>query len=249
MIFCTDPRLRKRGSSHTLSLERIEALSSTQVVLSEKSSGIQERTNAAVNQVHDSVQALGMAAITTQQQSMLAFEQLSDKIQHMSGSSTGQSETVSATCNAILELLKQHFPAKSGNSVAEDFGHEAFPHHTSENPEEMQVDAKAQDTSGDGDNCLRDALDRLCHLAKEAGKTVHCEQAETILCDIQQVFELLLEAEEKAFVKERKGKRSRENYESDVMEDQLLYQREVKRIKGFLSASQSIAINEKGKFL
>ena len=58
MIFYTDPRLRKRGSSHTLSLERIEALSSTQAVLGEKSSGIQERTNAAVNKVHDTSKLL-----------------------------------------------------------------------------------------------------------------------------------------------------------------------------------------------
>ncbi len=136
----------------------------------------------------------------------------------MSGSSTGQSETLNVTCNTILELLKQHFPAKPRNSVAEDLRHEAFLHQTSEDPKEIQVDTKGQDTSGDDDR-LWDALDRLCHLAKEAGKTVHCEEAETILCDIQQVFELLLEAEEKEFVKERKGKRSRETYESDVMED------------------------------
>lgn len=58
MIFYTDPCLRKRGSSHTLSLERIEALSSTQAVQSEKSSSIQERTNTAVNKVHDSVKLL-----------------------------------------------------------------------------------------------------------------------------------------------------------------------------------------------
>ena len=247
MTFYAHPRLRKRGSSHTLSLERIEASSSTQAVLSEKSSGIQEKTNTAVNQVHDSVQALGMAAITSQQQNMLAFEQLSDKIQHISSSSTGQSENLNSTCNAILNLLKQHFPAKPGNPVAKDFQHETFPHQTSEDPEEMQVDANAQDTSGD-DNSLRHALDRLCHLAKEAGKTVHCEEAEKILSDIQQIFELLLEAEEKEFVKDRKGKRSREDDKSDDVEDQLLYQREVKRIKGFISASQSIAINEKGKF-
>ena len=247
MTFYTHPRLRKRGSSHTLSLERIEASSSTQAVLSEKSSGIQERTNTAVNQVHDSVQALGMAAITSQQQNMLAFEQLSDKLQHISGSSTGQSETLNTTCNAILELLKQHFPAKPGNPVAKDIRHEDFPHQTSEDPEEMQVDANAQDTSSD-DNGLLHALDRLRHLATEAGKTAHCEQAETILRDIQQVFELLLETEEKKFEKERKGKRSRETNNSDDVEDQLLYQREVKRITGFISASQSIAINEKGKF-
>ena len=247
MIFYAEPCHRKRGSSHTLSLERIEAGSSAQAVLSEKSLGIQERTNAAVNRVHGSVQALGMAAITSQQQSMLAFEQLGDKIHHMSGSSTGQSESLNATCNAILELLKQQFPAKSRELVAEDLRHEAFPLYTSEDPEESQVDAKAQDASGD-DNRLRHALDRLCHLAKEAGKTVHCEEAETILCDIQQIFELLLEAEEKEFEKEKKGKQSRKIYNSDVTEDQLLYQREVKRIKGFISASQSIAINEKGKF-
>ena len=247
MIFYTDSRFRKRGFSHTVSLERIEALSSTHAIQSEKSSSMQERTNAAVDKVHDSVQALGMAAMTSQQQSMLAFEQLSDKIHHMSSSSTGQSETLNATCNAILELLKQHFPANSGNSAAEDFQHKAFPHHTNEDSEEMEVDAKAQDTLGD-DNCLRHALDRLCRLAKEVGKTVHCEEAETILYDIQQIFEFLLEAEEKEFVNDRKGKRLRKNDESDDIEDQLSYQREVKRIKGFISASQSIAINEKGKF-
>ena len=262
MILYSNPHLRKRGSSHTVSLERVEALSSTQAVLSEKSSGIQERTNAAVTQVNDSIQALEMTTSTSQQQTLLAFEQLSNKIQHMSSSSTGQSETLNATCNAILELMKQHFPAKPQRSVAEAFRHEASLHYPSEDPEEMQVDAKAHDNSGDvnsgddnpgddnpgGDESLKQALDRLCRLAKEAGKTVHCEEAETILYDIQQVFKLLLEAEEKKFVEDRKGKRSRKTYQSDLTEDQLLYQREVKRIKGFMSASQSIAINEKGKF-
>ena len=238
----TDLSLRKRGPSQTVTLERVEALSNTQAVLSEKTSSTLESPNTTVNQVNDAVQALEMTATTSHQSTSLALEQLNDKMQYLSGLSTGQSETLNATCNAILELLKQQLPVRSQQS-AESSRSEAIPSGAAESSRETELEGRAQDDVGD-DERLQHAIDRLCHLTKEKEKTVFSAEAETIIHDVQQIFELLLEADQEQYVEDRKGKRPREN---DTMDDQLLYQHEVKRIKGFLSASHCIAINDKGQ--
>ena len=228
-----------------MSLERVEALSSTQAVLGEKTSSTLERTNTTVNQVNDSVQALELTANTSHKSTSLALEQLNDKMQHLAGLSTGQSETLNATCNAILELLKQQLPVRSQQS-AEALRHETIPFGAAESSRETDMGGRAQDDVGD-DERLQHAIDRLCHLTKEKEKTVFSAEAQTIIHDVQDIFELLFEADEKERVEDRKRKRLRETYESDMTDDDhLLYQHEFKRIRGLLSASHCIAINEKG---
>ena len=86
-----------------MSLEQVEALSQTQIVLSTKNSNTLESTKTAVDQLNDNVRTLETTANTSQQDACLALEQLSNKMQHLSGLPTAQSE-LSATCNAILEL-------------------------------------------------------------------------------------------------------------------------------------------------
>lgn len=229
-----------------MSLKRVEALSNTQAVLSEKTSSTLERTNTTVNQVNDSVQALELTASTSHQSTLLALAQLNDRMQDLSGLSTGQSETLNATCNAILELLKQQFPVKSQQSATESFRHEAIPPGQTETVRDMEMDGRAQGNVG-GDERLQHAIDRLCHLTKKKEQTVFSAEAETIIHDVQHIFELLLEADKEERIEDRKRKRSRETYESDKTDDDLLlYQYEVKRIRSFLSASHCISINEKG---
>ena len=229
-----------------MGLKRIEALSNTQAVLSEKTSSTLERTNITVNQVNDSVQALEMTASTSHQSTLLALAQLNDRMQDLSGLSTGQSETLNATCNAILELLKQQFPVRSQQSGTESFRHEAIPPGAAETDRDMGKDGLGQGNVG-SDERLQHAIDRLCHLTQEKEQTVFSAEAETIIHDVQHIFELLLEADEQERVEDRKRKRLRKAYESDMTDDEyLLYQHEVKRIRGFLSASHCIAINEKG---
>ena len=230
-----------------MSLERVEALLKKHVVLSTKDSSNLERTKASVNHVNNSVQAFGMIANASHQSTLLSLEQLNEKMQHLTSLSTGQSETLNATCSAILELLKQQLPAKPQQSAVEAFQHEAVSPGAIEDFEEMETEGKAYDKSSD-DNGLQDALDRLCHLAKQKEKTVFSEEAETIIHNIQYIFELLLKAEEEECKEERKGKRSWESYERDITDDHPLYQHEVKRIKGLLSASHCVSINEKGQY-
>lgn len=226
-----------------MSLERVEALSQTQIVLSTKSSNTLESTKTAVDQLNDNVRALETTANTSQQDACLALEQLSNKMQHLSGLPTAQSE-LSATCNAILELLKQQLPAKPQISAAKTLQDEAVPPRAAETFEEMELEGKSHDSSDDDDDLLC-ALDRLRQLAKENEKTMFSEEAEAIIHDVQHISDLLFEAEEDGSRKERKGKRPRKSYESD-MDDDLLYQQEVKRIKGLLAVSHCISINEKG---
>ena len=243
----TDLASSKRGYSHTMSIESLEALANTHVVLSAKNLSTLETTNAAVNQINDSVQAFGTTANASHQSTLLSLEQLGDKMQHLSGLSIAQSENLNATCNAILELLKQQLPAKPHQSATEAFQHEAVRPGAVEDSEEMKMEAKAHDSSGDN-NDLQHALDRLCHFAKQKEKTVFSEEAETILHNIQHIFELLLEAEEEECGEKRKGKRLWDLYEEDITDDHQLYQHEAKRIKGLLSASHCISINEKGQY-
>ncbi|KAL8751455.1 MAG: hypothetical protein Q9184_006067 [Pyrenodesmia sp. 2 TL-2023] len=188
--------------------------------------------------MNNSVQAFGTTANTSHQ----SLEQLSDMVQNLSGMSTAQSEILNTICNAILELRKQQVPA------AEVSQHNGIPSegptYSEEMEMEMEIDTETQDSSDDGNGLLH-VLDRLCHLAQEIGKTVFSEEAEKSIHDIQDIFELLLQAEEQEHGRESKGKRLWESCDTDNTEDHLLDQPEVKRIKGLLSASHCISINEK----
>lgn len=229
-----------RGSSHTVSLERVEALSHTQIALSTKSSSTLESTKTAVDQINNNIQTLGTTANTSHQDTCLALEQLGNKVQQLSGLSTTQSENLSA----IYELLKQQRTAKYQQPVGKASQHEAVSPGAVETFEEMDLDGKEHDSSDDDDGLLH-ALDRLCQFAKEKEKTVFSEDAEAIINDVQHICDLLPEAVEARSVKEMKGKRLRTSYESD-MDKNLLYRQEAKRIKGLLTASHCISINEKG---
>lgn len=223
-----------------MSLERVEALSHTQIALSTKSSSTLESTKIAVDQVDNNIQALGTTANASHQDTCLALEQLGNKVQQLSGLSTTQSENL----GAIYELLKQQLSAKHQQPVGKASRHEAVSPGVAETFEEMNLDGKEHDSSDDDDGLLR-ALGRLCQFAKEKEKTVFSEDAETIINDVQHICDLLIEAVEDRSVKEMKGKRLRSSYESDK-DNNLLYRQEAKRIKGLLTASHCISINEKG---
>lgn len=229
-----------------MSLERVEALSNTQLVLSTKNASTLETTGAVVNQVCDSIQALGTIANASHQSTSVSMEQLSNKVEHLAGLSIGQSETLNATCNAILELLKQQLPSNPQHSATKAFQHEAISPGVMYISEEAETAEKTHINSGENHG-LQYALDRLCHFANHKEKTAFSEEAETIIRNLQHIFKLLLKAEEEDCAEERKGKRYRESYERDSTDDSRLYQSEVKRIKRLLGASHCVSINETGQ--
>ena len=242
--FRIDRPFSGRGFSHTMSLEQIEALSRTHLVLSTKNASTLARTNTVTNQVSDSIQALGTIANASHQCTLLSLEQLSDKMQYLSGLSTGQSETLNATCNAILELLKQQLPAKPLHSAAKAFQHETMLPGAMNNSQKVEMEGKAHITSDD-DHGLQNALDRLCHFAKQKEKTAFSEEAETVIRNLQHILKLQLLAEEEERGEGRKDKTYGETYERDITHNNLLYQDEVKQIKRMLGASHCVSINEK----
>ena len=230
-----------------MSLDKIEALSRTHLVLSRKNASTLERTDTVVNQVSDSIQALGTIANASHQSTLLSLEQLSDKMQYLSGMSSGQSETLNATCNAILELLKQQLPAIPLHSAAKSNQHEATSPEAMNHSQEVETEGKVHISSCD-DHSLQNALDRLCHFAKQKEKTAFSEEAETVIRSLQHILKLLLLAEEEECGEERKGKTYRESYERDIAHNSLLYKDEVRQIKRMLGASHCVSINEKSQY-
>ena len=61
--------------------------------------------------------------------------------------------------------------------------------------------------------------------------------------DVQEVLDLLTKDEGEECFKDRKGKRRRDSYDKAAEQ-----KREVKRIKGLLTVSNSVAINSKGEY-
>ena len=239
--------ISERGSSHTMSLEKIEALSRTHLVLSTKNASTLERTDTVVNQVSDSIQALGTIANASHRSTLLSLEQLSDKMQYLSGLSTGQSETLNATCNAILELLKQQLPAKPLHSAAKASQHEAISPGAMNHSQKVETEGETPINSGD-DHGLQNALDRLCQFAKQKEKTAFSEEAETVIRNLQHILKLLLLAEEEECGEGTKGKTYRESHERDIAHNSLPYQDEVRQIKRMLGASHCVSINEKSQY-
>ena len=237
LSFITDIVFRKRGSKHTHSLERVEKLSNTQVVLSTSNSDTLERAIVAVGQVRDSVQGIGAASQASDQRSTEALRMLGDKMEDIASLSTEQSNTL----EAIFELLKQQFSAK-GQGTSGD----TIPAEAAENSEDVDMDADAH-ASPSGYDDLQDSLSRLRHLAQEKQKTVFSAEADAIIQDLEQIFFPTLNAErDERSDENNKGKRRRDSTESDSNGEELEYQHEIKRIKGLLTASHCVAVNDKG---
>ena len=212
-------------------------------MITERNSDTLQGTGATLNQVNDNVRALDASHQTILQ----AVEQLSDIVQHDSGLSLAQSKTLNATCSKILELVERYLPGKPQHSSAESSRCRSISSRGPKNSDEKVVKPNSHQDPSDNTG-LQHALDRLSHLSKEKEKTLFYEEAETILRDVEHIYELLLAAEEMGCVEDEMIKRSREHCESDVKNDRTHYRHEANRIKGLLGTSRSIAINEKGEY-
>lgn len=178
LSFITDIVLRKRGSTHTQSLERVEVLSNKQVALSASNSDTLERAIAAVGQMRDSVQGIGAASQASDQRSSQALRMLGDKMEDIASLSTEQSNTL----EAIFELLKQQFSKKDQETSGE-----TVPAEAAETSENVDMDANAHASSSGYDD-IQESLSRLRHLAQEKQKTVFSAEADAIIQDLEHIF-------------------------------------------------------------
>lgn len=237
LSFIADIVFRKRGSSHSHSLERVEVLSNKQVALSTSNSDTLERTIGAVGQILDSMHGIREEFQASDQRSSQALSRLGDRMEDIASLSTEQSNTL----EAIFELLKQQFSAnKQGTSGA------TVPTEAAKPSDDADIDANTHANSSGYDD-LQASLSRLRHLAQEKQKTVFSAEADAIIHDIEQIFFTPLNAErDERSSKDNKGKRRRDSTESDSESDELEYQHVIKRIKGLLTTSHCVAVNDKG---
>ena len=184
---------------------------------------------------HQSVKSLDAKMNSSNTATRQILEELGDKVQNLSGWSAEQSDN----SHAILDLLKQLVSEKSPVSDAEPPGAAA-----ASNARNACGIEELAETLDEDDTDIQECLDRLCRLAEKTATTIYSEDAETIVDDLQNVLDLMMTG--KKCVKDGKGKRRRESHESTTDDKTLQNQREVKRMKGILSASQYISLNGRG---
>ena len=238
LSFIADIVLRKRGSAHTHNLERVEVLSNQQVVLTDSNSDKLDQTIGAVGQIRDKLGGIKEAFEASDQRSSQALACLGDRLKNITSLSPEQSNIL----EAVLELFKQQVSAnnqgKSGATV---------PTEVAEPCDDTDMDAKAHANLSGYDD-LQASLSRLRHLAQEKQKTVFSAEADAIIHDVEHIFFTTLNAERDArSSKDSKGKRRRDSIESNSESDELEYQHEIKRIKGLLTTSHCVAVNDKGR--
>ncbi|KAL8823587.1 MAG: hypothetical protein Q9191_005720 [Dirinaria sp. TL-2023a] len=214
----------RRLSLHS---ERVEVLFDKQHALSATNSNTLEKTRECVDKVHDIVTDFGQTTQESCQSAGQTLEGIEDKVRALTGMSTGQSTKL----DAILEVLKQLLPRNAQ-------------HHASaatETIDDAEIEKKAHEVSEE--HGLRDSLNRLSLLAQEKEKTMFSNEAESIICDIEQLLAISLKAEEST---KAGSKRGRVFYDDDSNDDRhLQYQHEVKRMRGHLTASHCLVVNEK----
>ena len=237
LSFIADIVLRKRGSTHTHNLERVEVLSNQQVVLTNSNSDKLEQTIGAVGQIRDKLDGIREAFEASDQRSSQALTGLGDRMKNITSLSPEQSNTL----EAIFELFKQQFSANNrGRSGA------TVPTEAAEPSNDTDMDANAH-TNSNGFDDLQASLSRLRRLAQEKQKTVFSAEADAIIHDIEHIFFTPLNAERHERLREdKKGKRRRDSTDSDSGSEELEYQHEIKRIKGLLTTSHCVAVNDKG---
>ena len=237
LSFIADIVLRKRGSTHTHNLERVEVLSNQQVVLTNSNSDKLEQTMGAVGQIRDKLDGIREAFEASDQRSSQALTGLSDRMKNITSLSPEQSNTL----EAIFELLKQQFSANNQGTSGATVSAEAT---EPSNDTAMAANAHTHPSGYDG---LQASLSRLRQLAQQKQKTVFSAEADAIIHDIEQIFFTPLNEErDERSSRDNKGKRRRDSIESNSKGDELEYQHEIKRIKGLLTTSHCVAVNDKG---
>lgn len=227
---------RKTLSTHTKRLERVEMLSNEQIALNATNSKTIEQTRAGVDQMGDNIKDIKTVSQTSSQDVRHALKMVGENMQDLTGLSTEQSKTL----KTILELLQQQFLLKSQQKTAEDVLYDS-----TQNSDEVDTKKVHEDSDAD---CLQDALDRLCLLAKEKEKTIFFIEADSIICDIKRILTFLSGLEEgdrSSRSRSRKRRMSQMNDSRDERDAQ--YQHVIKRVKGLLTASHCVAVHEQGE--
>lgn len=168
------------------------------------------------------------------------MQAIGDKVLNVANMSTEQSTTLVSRMDSILELLQRLTPAEiSQPREAETKAHEAV-----ESSAVQEIDEQIAEPSND---CLEDALDRLSSLVKEKEQTFSSSEAESIIEDVEKILVYLQKAEKRSKDPNSWKKRKKACDEIHASDDEdVQYQHDVKRMKRILSASDRIALREKG---
>ena len=155
-----------------------------------------------------------------QQHTRDVANQVAAKINTLQEMSTGQSETMVDLLRQIYGCLK---PDLSGATSAD-----------------CKPSTEAQDSTVKREEELSAAIDRLCSLASDTATAYHSDEAENIIEDLEHVLTALMDHDT-----EKSNKDSTSRKRKRPVEDGLPnMSREIKKLRGMLTASRAIEIDE-----
>ena len=151
--------------------------------------------------------------------------------------SSEQSETLNSVLGLLQQLVSSSSHGKALGSIEQ-----------SQQTMPEDVDMEENPSPVTEDDGLQDALDRLCQTANDKERTVFSAEADALIEDIELILTSLMDAEASTtYPKDKKGKRKRsfEDDEKVVAEPSMRNMRDVKRVKGLLSAAHCFGLNSK----
>ena len=169
-----------------------------------------------------------------------ALDKATDQLDSVGSMSSKQSEMLHFALGLLQQLVLSSSHGKAVGGIEQS---------QQTMPDDVDMDGdQFQATDDDG---LQDALDRLCRTAKDKERTVFSAEAEELIEDIELILTSLMDAEASTtFPKDEKGKRKRGSLDDDIQVDaepNMQNLRDVKRVKGLLSAAHCFGLNSKCK--
>ncbi|OAP64992.1 hypothetical protein AYL99_00964 [Fonsecaea erecta] len=156
-------------------------------------------------------------------------------VNHTIGQASGATNAQLQNISTLLEAIQAQVSAGSTRSAL-------FQHHHAPLQEDSPLSAHSNEPVGVNPE-LSECLARLCRLGSRDSGTIFYEEAETIIEDLECFLSALLELKEtEAVVAAKKTKEERG-------QDAMVTRRDMKRIRGLISASGAIDVNQAPKRL
>ena len=196
----------------------------------ERATELMDHINSGIKAIEESSREASLRLDST-------MEKLTDQMKSMASNYSTGSTQHSATLDNVLGLITKRV-TENPHAQREE-GQCSIQAQLSKCTER---DDDTQDAPSD-DAELQDALTRLCQLAEEEDQMMMSIEAEILIAAIESIFFTPSKA--------HKSKRdplhiSKKRIRPNLDDEDVQFGREMKRVKGLLTASQAVAVNRKG---
>ena len=200
-----------------------------------------ENARTGINQLITILGDLQNTSQASTQNLSTAMQTIGDRVLNVANMSAEQSTVLGTRMDWIIELLQRQILSETPQLRKAESEADEIIESSSEQETNKQI-------LGPSNSCLEDALDRLSKLLKEKERTLFSPEAESIIEDMERILVYLLGAEEHYKAHDIRKKRIIFGEGHDGEDQDVKYQRAIKRTKRILGASDRVGLKEKGTY-